>query len=285
MPLGMQSTKRRIKSVNATKKITKAMQLVATAKLKKTKDRFVGIQEYSDEVMKIVKSILAKAEHVESKFFLTPVSDATLYVVYTASLGLCGGYNSNALKEFISSFKKEVDQVIMVGSKGISFIKHRSIEPHTSYIEHSVGDEQQLTGEITKEIISLFTMGKVKAIKLIYTRFVNSVSFQPVQLDLLPVSKSLITESDVKIDSSEILFEPDPSSILDSIIPLYLQSVLYGKLVESHVSEQASRRMAMENATDNAEEINEKLLLDYNKARQSAITQEISEVVAGANAL
>ncbi len=285
MARGLQATKRRIRSVRATKKITKAMELVATAKLKKTKDRLEGVKGYTDEVMDMVAHILSKVSDVESPYFITNDSQATLYIVVTSSMGLCGGYNSNLLKHFMSHFHKDTDDVVIIGLKGYSYLKNRGIKPMAAYNDDSTGIEYFQAKAVANQALNLYTQGKYSKVCLVYTRFVNSVTFQPIVATLLPVDKAQfhIQEEDPKF-RLETLFEPNAAQIIDSLIPMYFQSTLYGRLVESHVSEQASRRLAMENASDNADELTDKLLLDYNKARQAAITQEISEIVAGANA-
>lgn len=285
MARGLQATKRRIRSVKATRKITKAMELVATAKLKKTKDRLAGVKVYTDEVMDIVAHILSKATEAESPYFVQNDSPATLYIVITSSMGLCGGYNSNLLKYFMTSFNKATDAVMTIGLKGDTYLKNREVKPTEAYLDDSTGYEYYQAKVVAKEALHLYSQGAYGKICLVYTRFVNSVTFQPVISTLLPVDKDQFQieerQGKLKLDT---LFEPNATEIINTLIPMYFESTLYGRLVEAHVSEQASRRMAMENATDNADEIIEKLLLDYNKARQAAITQEISEIVAGANA-
>lgn len=285
MARGLQATKRRIRSVSATRKITKAMELVATAKLKKTKDRLEGVKGYTDEVMDMVAHILSKAVDAESPYFVKNDSPATLYIVVTSSMGLCGGYNSNLLKYFMSEFNKATDDVITIGLKGYVYLRNREVKARKAYNDDSTGQEYYQAKVAAKEALHLYTQGHYGKVCLVYTRFVNSVTFQPVVATLLPVDKDQFNvkekEGKFKVDT---LFEPDASSIINALIPMYFESTLYGRLVESHVSEQASRRLAMENASDNADEIIDKLLLDYNKARQAAITQEISEIVAGANA-
>ena len=284
MPLGMQATKRRIRSVSSTRKITKAMELVATSKLRRVKERYAQVHEYTDEVIKIVGSILNSAKNVESKYFKSNNAEGTLYLVVTSTMGLCGGYNSNVIKALLEEYDQEKDKLIMVGLKGVNNVKHRGIETKNAYTEDSTNREYEQAHLLALEALHLYEKGEVAKIKIIYTRFVNSVTFQPVILDLLPINPDQIQIEKQK-ESVETLFEPSAEVLLDELIPMYFESTIYGKLVEAHVSEQASRRMAMENASDNADEITESLLLQYNKARQSAITQEITEVVSGANAL
>lgn len=288
MALGMQATKRRIRSVTATRKITKAMELVATAKLKKTKDRLLTVKGYTDEVMDLVANIISRAQEAESQY-LQPIdpSKGTLYIIVTSSLGLCGGYNSNVLKYFLEKkYQPDHDQLVVIGSKGASFFRTRSIPVTKVYPEDMTGREWEQAKAVAKQALGAYVDGSVGRITLVYTRFVNSVTFQPVSIDLLPVDKKQFHIEEKKgKEFLDTLFEPNATSILDSLIPMYFDSTIYGRLVESHVSEQAARRTAMESASDNADELKDKLQLLYNKARQTAITQEISEVVSGANAL
>ena len=285
MPVGLQATKRRIRSVTSTKKITKAMELVATSKLKKTKNRFEEVKAYTEEIMNMVGSIMSKKIDTTCDYLKTNDSDKTLYIVVTSSLGLCGGYNANVYKTVLTEVPTENSLLVVLGSKGCSFFKNRGYEIIEGYPEDSTGDEYEVARKVSRIALSKFTTKAVGKIKLVYTRYVNSVTFQPLIVDLLPVTKPVVleTSSENKVHK-DTLFEPDATTILNTLIPMYFESTLYGKFVECHVSEQASRRMAMENASDNADEIIEQLQLQYNKARQSAITQEITEVVAGADA-
>ena len=285
MPVGLQATKRRIRSVSSTKKITKAMELVATSKLKKTKNRFEEVKAYTEEIMNMVGSIMSKKIDANCDYLKANDSDKTLYIVVTSSLGLCGGYNANVYKTVLTEVPVENSLLVVLGSKGCSFFKNRGYEIIEGYPEDSTGDEYEVARKVSRIALSKFTSKRVGKIKLVYTRYVNSVTFQPLIVDLLPVTKPVMleTSSENKVHK-DTLFEPDATTILNTLIPMYFESSLYGKFVECHVSEQASRRMAMENASDNADEIIEQLQLQYNKARQSAITQEITEVVAGADA-
>lgn len=285
MPVGLQATKRRIRSVTSTKKITKAMELVATSKLKKTKNRFEEVKAYTEEIMNMVGSIMSKKIDTTCEYLKANDSNKTLYIVVTSSLGLCGGYNANVYKTVLNEVPKEDSLLVVLGSKGCSYFKNRNYEVIEGYPEDTTGNEYEIARRVSRIALSKFTSKEVGKIKLVYTRYVNSVTFQPLVVDLLPVTKPVVeeTSSENKIHK-DTLFEPDATTILNTLIPMYFESSLYGKFVECHVSEQASRRMAMENASDNADEIIEQLQLQYNKARQSAITQEITEVVAGADA-
>jgi F-type H+-transporting ATPase subunit gamma len=285
MASGLIAIRRRIKSVAATRKITKAMELVATAKLKKNKDRYQATLPYSGELAAITANVLVRAKDHEHRYLQETKGKGTLFIVVTSNLGLCGAYNANIFKEFMLRYRAE-DKILVVGLKGFNYFRKRSLNIINSFLNEVTGQEQIQASEIARLALSEYQNQNVSKISLVFTRYVNSVTFQPVILDLLPVDPK---QFEVKVGKGkeflDTLFEPNIDAVLDNLVPLYFESILYGKLVEAHTSEQAARRLAMENATDNADEIKEKLLIIYNKQRQSAITQEMSEIVAGANAI
>ncbi len=285
MASGLISIRRRIKSVAATRKITKAMELVATAKLKKNKDRFMLTATYTSELASMTANVLTRAKDHEHLYLSKVEGKGTLYIVVTSNLGLCGAYNANVIKEILPKIQPG-DKLIVVGMKGYNVFKRKEINIIHSLLTEVTSQEQLQANEIAKFALTEFKNKNVSKISLVYTRYVNSVTFQPTTIDLLPVDPK---QFEVKVGKGkeflDTLFEPNIDSVLDVIVPLYFESVIFGKLVEAHTSEQAARRLAMENATDNADEIKDKLLIVYNKERQSAITQEMSEIVAGANAI
>lgn len=271
--------KNRIKSVDSTKKITKAMQLVAASKLQKCKNKMEENREYAKYLSETVASILSSIDSKEHKFLKKNDSDATLRIIYTSDMGLCGAYNANIFK-LIKSINKPEDKYIILGSRGANWANHNDID--VVYAEENLSEEDyDIISKIALEALTLYTKGEVGSIEVVYTQFVNAVTFKPVIVKLLPV------ESPEKVESSnvETIFEPAGDMILDDLIPMYFKSVLFSYWLETKTSEQASRQTAMENATDNAEELRDSLELEFNKARQAAITQEITEIVGGAEAL
>ena len=282
MSLGIIATKRRIKSVNSTKKITKAMQLVSTSKLKKCRDVFDKNSVYTSETLNLVKEVLSNVKDSDNKYLVKKDVKAKLYIVITSNLGLCGGYNANVLSLVKEQIDFNNDYVITLGTKGSSFFKKRQYNISYNVEEESTGNEQEVSKKVALKALEMFINNEVGEVHIIYTKFVNSLTFTATDLLLLPVEVNF--EEENKGPKTELIIEPNTEEVLNELLPFYFNSVIYGCLIESHVSEQASRRTAMENATDNAEEISDKLLIQYNKARQSAITQEITEVVAGANA-
>lgn len=282
MASNMQSIKRRIKSVESTKKITKAMQLVATSKLRKTRNQLDELKPYYSKVQETVAEILESNKGMIDNPYLKENPDGrTVYIVITSSLGLCGGYNANVFKA-IADVIKDNDLIYAIGSKGAGYLAHRHIEYNHSYIDLNTSMDFKEIVRLVGELTDMYKKQEISKIKIIYTQFVNNLTFTPKMMTLLPVDTSDF--DDIEVTKKYTLFEPSPNSVLNTLIPMYLQSVIYGYLVESVTSENASRRISMENATDNAQELIEDLLLKYNQARQTAITNEISEIVAGANA-
>ena len=281
MSLGIIATKRRIKSVNSTKKITKAMELVSTSKLKRCRDAFDRNSVYTSETLDLVQEVLSNVKNVDNQYLVKKDIKSKLYIVITSNLGLCGGYNANVYSLVKDNVDLENDYLITLGSKGNSYFNKRGYNIVHSINEETTGLEQEASKQIALKALEMFTNDSVGEVHIIYTKFVNSLTFRAEDLKLLPVE---VIEKEVSGPTQELMIEPDANEVLNELLPFYFNSVIYGSLIESHVSEQASRRTAMENATDNAEEISGKLLIQYNKARQSAITQEITEVVAGANA-
>lgn len=282
MPGGMQEIKRRIKSVDSTKKITKAMELVATSKLRKTRKQLEELKPYYQMVRQTVAEILSSNKGISDSAYIQDHSTGkTVYIVISSSLGLCGGYNANIFKT-VEALLQEDSLVYTIGSKVQSYMHRKGGHYNTDYVElNTTLDFKEVTKLVT-ELTSMYRSKEVSKIKIVYTEFVNNLTFTPKLVTLLPVDTSEF--ENIEVTNKFTIFEPSPAVVLDELIPMYLQGVIYGYLVESVTSENASRRTSMENATDNAEELTEQLLLKYNQARQTAITNEISEIVAGANA-
>ena len=283
MPGSMQEIKRRIKSVESTKKITKAMELVATSKLRKTRNQLDELKPYYQGVRETCAQILASNKNLKDSDFLGENKvDRDVYVVISSSLGLCGGYNANIFKA-IQGELKDQDYVFPIGNKGnYYFQKNHQGKINDSYCELNATLDFNEVVKLVHELCTMYVNKEIGAIKIVYTEFVNNLTFTPRIVTLLPIDTHEF--KNIEITNKYTVFEPSPEEVLDSLIPMYLQAVIYGYLVESVTSENASRRTSMENATDNAEELTEQLLLKYNQARQTAITNEVSEIVAGANA-
>ncbi|MBS6663834.1 MAG: ATP synthase F1 subunit gamma [Coprobacillus sp.] len=284
MPGGMQEIKRRIKSVESTKKITKAMELVATSKLRKTRNQLEQSKPYYTNVAQTVAEILANCKGNNDSIYLVENKDIEkeVFIVIASSLGLCGGYNANIFKEIKGAIKPG-DYVYSIGSKATSYLlkNHQGVTDHKFDDLNTTFDFKDVT-KLVAELTKMYREKEISKIEIVYTEFVNNLTFRPRIVTLLPVDPSDFDH--IEISKKSTLFEPSPEEVLDSLIPMYLQAVIYGYIIESATSENAARRTSMENANDNADELTEQLLLKYNQARQTAITNEISEIVAGANA-
>ena len=284
MPGGMQEIKRRIRSVESTKKITKAMELVATSKLRKTRNQLEHSKPYYTNVALMTAEILANCKGDNDSVYLIENNNVKkdVYVVIASNLGLCGGYNANIFKEIKDVIKPD-DYVYSIGSKATSYLtkNHQGITD-SKYESLSTTFNFKDIINLVNELTRMYREREIRKIKIVYTEFVNNLTFKPRIVTLLPIDPDDFDH--IEISKKATLFEPSSQEVLDNLIPMYLQAVIYGYVIESSTSENAARRISMENATDNADELTEQLLLKYNQARQTAITNEISEIVAGANA-
>lgn len=280
MAQSRQAIQSRIQSVDSTKKITKAMQLVASSKLTRQKQAMEENREYAnalDELLKVVLQAMPK-----NSIYLNENEGKPAYVfVITSDMGLCGGYNANIYKMIQSELSKE-DRIVMIGSRGNTWISSKDYKVEDVLIDLTDDDAYDVLSKKMHDALILFEKGEVSRIQVLYTHYKNTLTFVPTLETVLPVSKP---EEEAKQSHSQMIFEPGKEEMMASVIPMVTKSTLYSKLLESKTSEQASRRMAMENATDNAEELKADLELAFNQARQAAITQEITEIVGGANAL
>ena len=277
MAQSLHKTKRRIASVNSTKKITKAMELVATVKLKKFKNVMEKNELYAEELINIIHTLFSNLGEEEGSVYVKEgKGEDTLYVIVNSSLGLCASYNNEIFNFVLQNVPKEHTLIIPLGVKGENFYNKEGYKVNEEYVSLNEKIVYEDILKFGKDIHKQFIDGKYKAIKLIYTHYVNSIRFVPTIIDLFP-----LRNSDVRPSNYGPMFDTSVSSLIESLVPIYVVSTLYQKIIESQVSEQASRRTAMENATDNADEIIADLTLEYNKARQNAITQEISEVISG----
>lgn len=284
MSLGLQATKRRISSVNSTKKITNAMKLVATSKLRIWKNKLQGTNVYTSSLHRLMGILLNAVSEEDKKevFGSTCLENKSLYIVVTSTLGLCGGYNYNLYKILKNKIDKKNDIVLIIGSKGLSYFTRNGYNVDSSFVDILSHLDLDSTRKLRNHLMSYLHKGQVSDVKIAYTSFKNSITFIPTIEDVYPIT--LNEEIVLSNKEKEMLIEPNSKEVLKSLVPLYLESMIQGRLIESSVSEQASRSNAMDTATENAGEIIEKLQIQYNKARQQAITQEITEIVGGANA-
>ena len=276
MAQSKQAIKNRIRSINATKKITSAMELLANVKLQKHRNLMSKNSEYALVLKNTLGNIVASTPDIENKFIVKRTSDRHLVFVFSSDLGLCGGYNSNMMKTLESI---RADEIILVGTHQYSWLVNRGYNVINDMVSSDSVNFNDLK-RLANIAIEKYLNNEIGHIEVVYTKFINTVSFNSEVVELLPLA-----DNDVKPSNVETLFEPDCDTILNDLVPMMVHNLLYSLLLETKTSEQASRRLAMENATDNATELNDKLVLAYNQARQSAITQEITEIIGGADAL
>ena len=271
--------KNRIRSMESTKQITKAMEMVAASKLRRAQAQVLNSRPYFETIYSVIQDI-ANTNREDSLPYLAPEKNSehrVAYVVIAGDRGLAGGYNSNILKKCYAEMTAGEAEVLPVGKKAYEFFKARNMPMlSTGYPEAenvSVGD----CFSIAKILCREFRAGKFDEIRIGYTTFVSVLSQTPQTLKLLPLTR----EEGKAASATDITYEPDSSEVFEAIIPEYIGGVIYGALCESRASEQAARRTAMDSATSNADEMIAELSLKYNQARQAAITQEITEIVAG----
>ena len=279
----LQETKHRIESIKTTRKTTKAMQLVATVKLRQSMKNLEKIKEYYYSVYETFQNLFTQTRDL-SKLFPQNLEKGTLFIVITSNIGLCGGYISNISKLLRTEYKKG-DKVIVLGTKGISNLTSHNIPIFLGITDVNDVPNYDDASTFGLESISHFLKGEVSRVKLIYTKFINSITFEASSMQLLPISTEnpLIQKTVDEKAEAITQFEPSPEQVIKESIKLYISAIIYGAMVESKTSEMASRRTAMENATDNANELIDELNIKYNRARQAAITQEISEIIAGSS--
>ena len=274
----MRDIKRRKSSITSTQQITKAMKLVSTVKLQKARAHAEATDPYFNYMYRTVSSMLAKSGSIEHPYLKAGDSPRKAVVVLTSNRGLAGGYNSNIVKLIThGDFKKEELDIYAVGAKG-----YHIVESASEMMEDPTYED---AAALCKRVLKAFTDGQVGEIYLAYTHFKNTVTQEAKLIKLLPVE---LDESgaDEKEDSNILMnFEPNPEEALELIIPKYVTSLFYGALVESFASENGARMQAMDSATSNAEDMISDLTLKYNRARQGSITQELTEIIAGANAI
>lgn len=280
----MRSIKRRKGSIQSTQQITKAMKLVSTVKLQRAKGRAEKSKSYFECMYATVKSVLAKSGNIEHPYLKAGNSPKKAVVVITSNRGLAGGYNSNVIKLITKGdFRKEDVAVYAIGIKGRDFLGKHGYEVFADYSEFIEEPIYADAMHICDDLLKAFSKGEIGEIYLAYTAFKNTVSHIPTLLKLLPVDTEGIEDADD--DKALMNFEQDEEEALNMLIPKYITSLIYGGMVEAVASENGARMQAMDSATSNAEEMIDKLSLQYNRARQGSITQELTEIIAGAEAI
>lgn len=289
----MRDIKRRKSSIQSTQQITKAMKLVSTVKLQRAKQNAEKSDDYFRCMYSTVQSILSRTGNLDHKFLKSGEKGKKAVIVITSNRGLAGGYNSNVIKLITLGELRDEDLCIYsIGKKGKDALqKYYEIKAdYSDVIEEPVYADAMV---ICKEVLEAFEKGEISEIYLAYTAFKNTVVHIPTLLKLLPVETGGENDVDPAVSSAEkqaedkalMNFEPEDEEALNLLIPKYVTSLIYGGMVESVASENGARMQAMDSATSNAEEMISGLTLQYNRARQGSITQELTEIIAGANAI
>ncbi len=284
----LQDIKGRIKSINSTKQITNAMKLVSTAKLTKSKQAVFQTRPFFDKVQATILSIASNSEGMNTPLLRANDVSKNAYVVLASDRGLAGGYNSNVVKHAVKDIEDPSNtHMVVVGKKAKEGLRVRGFEIAKEVLGISADPTYKVAKDIADHVIEVFGKGEVGEVHLAYTRFKSTIQQEPTMIRLLPVDiQQMKKDEDVSDEPQDLLlYDPSQEEVLDYLVPHYLASVIYGAMVESSASEQGARMTAMDSATENADEMIEKLEIESNRARQAAITQELSEIVAGAESL
>ena len=272
--------KKRISSVSGALKVTSAMKLVSTVKLKKWKNKMLANREYAENLFGATNLVLSYAKKAKTPFnVVNDQTDKNLYIIVSSTLGLCGSYNNNLFKLADATIKAK-DDAIILGHKGILHYENGEFTKIEGFEEYSSIENSSLINSLTELVISEYLKGKYHEIHLIYSEYKNSLVFVPKDVLILPLA-----QVDTEVTGFGPILEPNEESLVETLVPIYIKTIVYSKLLESEVCEQAARCNAMDNATNNAKDLLEDLKIEFNKARQGAITQEITEIVSAANAL
>lgn len=283
----MRDIKRRIKSVGSTQQITKAMNLVSASKLQKAKGELAKTKPFYEETFRVIGNVINNSKGINHPYLENREEGKTLVILVTSDRGLCGGYNANINKHVAKFIEDKDAEFVIVGSKGRDYFKRRG----KTIIKTLLGVSEKPTYEVAKSIGELaldqYVSGEFKEVYLAYTEFVTTLTHDPTLRRLLPVDTSEFKENDTEEENKLTLmsYEPDEDEVLSYMVPKYINTSIYGGLIDSATSQQAARMTSMDSATENAYSMIDSLTLQYNRARQGAITQEITEIVSGANAL
>jgi F-type H+-transporting ATPase subunit gamma len=276
----MREIKRRIKSVGSTRQITKAMNLVASSKLNRSKERFAQVRPFFEMTQSVISKVAGGAEGISHPYTkVREVKKATV-IVLAGDRGLCGGYNANVCNGAIRATETECDYVA-VGGKAYEFLKSRGktvVNAVRGISESPTYEDARLIGE---SVLKRFADGEVDEVYLAYTKYNSTISYESTCIKLLPFDLEEFKQDNT--DNGTTLYEPSADAVLSYVLPKYINTVIYGAMAESALCEESARMTAMDSATENAEEMIGTLNIKYNRARQGAITQEITEIIGGAD--
>jgi len=279
--------KLRIKGVNETKKITKAMKLIATVKLRKAREMHERTLPFFKHIQETMIDILQRVPDMDLVYFdkrENKENRKKAYIVITSDSGLTGGYNHNVIQYAVSIINKQNSIIFPVGNTVKNYMIRNNYTISEDIGTDNYGVDTTTAGLVSKHMIELFKKGEIDELELVYTEMESAMSLRPKSIKLLPLERKNFEMEGKKINE-ELEFEPSPELVFDVLTNKYVKGILYGGLIEAFVSENFSRMNAMDSATSNAEKMVSKLTLNYNRARQAAITQEIAEIVSGATSV
>jgi F-type H+-transporting ATPase subunit gamma len=286
----MSDIRRSIRSIESTGQITKAMKMVASAKLRRAQSAVIAARPYSEKIREVLGNLSEKGCSSHPLQEKREEVKNVLYVLVTADAGLCGGFNTNLIKLCEKTIKKreEDSAILAVGKKGRDYFKKRGYSITGEFVGNGDAPGFVLARTIANDVIRMYTEGDYDEVHLIFSRFRSAMSNTPTDIKLLPIEQEVKVEeesAEEKGISSDYIFEPGEEEVLNVLLPAYVETLIYGALLESKASELGSKMTAMSAATDNANELIQSLTLTLNRARQAAITTEITEIVSGAAAL
>ena len=281
----LRDIKQRKSSIQSTQQITKAMKLVSTVKLQKARTHAEQANPYFNYMYQTVSSMLARSGNIDHPYLKSGDSQKKAVVVISSNRGLAGGYNANIVKLLTGSEIPQADaKIYAIGRKAKDGLERKGYEITSDYSDVMEGPTYADAMKISREVLEAYAKGEIGEIYLAYTHFKNTVSHIPTMIKLLPVEFDQTELSDAETKTL-MNYEPNEEEALNMIIPKYVTSLIYGALVEAVASENGARMQAMDSATNNAEELISDLTLKYNRARQGSITQELTEIIAGAEAI
>ncbi|MFZ7102105.1 MAG: ATP synthase F1 subunit gamma [Peptococcaceae bacterium] len=277
--------KRRIRSVKNTQQITKAMEMVSAAKLRRTQGAVIAARPYAAKLEEVLSRLVASSGTLKDPLLEMREPQKIGFVVLSADRGLSGGYNANLIKTAVASMARHKEQeigIITIGKKARDFFKKRNYRVEGEFIGIADIPTQHEAQEITDAVKAFYTEGIYDEVYITYTEFITAMQQKPVTKRILPIETPANEEGGGELD---YIFDPNPQMVLNQLLPLYLNNLVFSALMEAKASEHGATMTAMGSATDNAGEMIDKLTLTYNRARQAAITREITEIVGGASAL
>ncbi|MCL0107583.1 ATP synthase F1 subunit gamma [Peptococcaceae bacterium] len=278
--------RRRIKSVKKTQQITKAMKMVAAAKLRRAQEAAIAARPYAVKLTEVLGRVASAAGDVSHPLLEVRDEKKVAYIVITADRGLCGGFNSNTIRYAVRELKNiDNPSIIAVGRKARDYFKRLdNVQMAVSYVGLGEYVHFGQAQEIAKFVIEKYTEGEFDSVYLVFSEFINTLTQRPTKQKLLPVEPPEQKQEKERV-SATYTFEPSAEIVLSELLPKYIEVSLYRAILESKAGEQGARMTAMDSATNNAKEMIDKLTLSFNRARQAAITKELAEIVGGAAAL